>query len=317
MKVREHIDTAADTLFSYEIVPPPRGRTVKDIVDIVKKLAPYKPPWIDVTAHSASAYYQERPDGSIERKVYKKRPGTIGICGIIQNRFKIDAVTHLLCHGFTKAETEDALIELNYLGVENVFAIRGDGLNYNKRIAPGRKVNTRASDLVAQIEGIRQGRFLEELSGARPMDFCVGVAGYPEKHFEAPNLATDIQFLKNKIDLGADYIVTQMFYDNESFYKFVKDCKKAGITVPIIPGLKVLRSKSQLNTIPKNFHINFPEKLTEKIAAEPERMEEIGLEWACEQVQGLLDFKVPSIHFYVMNDADTVINVIKEFRQAP
>ena len=314
MKVVEHIDRASDPLFSYEIVPPPRGRTVKDVVNIVKRLSPYTPPWIDVTAHSAGAYYTERPDGSIERRVYKKRPGTIGICGIIQNRFKIDAVTHLLCHGFTKEETEDALIELNYLGVENVFALRGDGLNYDKKIAHGRSVNRYASDLVAQLADIRAGRFLEELSGSHSMDFCVGVAGYPEKHFEAPNLAVDIQLLKKKVDAGAHYIVTQMFYDNGGFYNFVQECRAQGITVPIIPGLKVVKSQSQLRTIPKNFHINFPSELTEQIMEDPKHTEEIGFRWTCKQIEGLLNFQVPSVHFYVMNDVDMIIRIVEKFR---
>ena len=316
MKVIEHIESAKGKkpLFSYEIVPPPRGRSVKDIVSIVKLLAPLNPPWIDVTAHSAGAYYSERPDGSIERKVYKKRPGTIGICGIIQNRFKIDAVTHLLCHGFTKEETEDALIELNYLGVENVLALRGDGLNYDKKIAHGRSINKYASDLVAQLARMRRGEFIESLSGSGPIDFCVGVAGYPEKHFEAPNLAVDIGLLKKKVEAEAQYIVTQMFYDNEYFYRFVRECKKVGITVPIIPGLKILKSESQLRTIPKNFHINFPDELVGKLTESPQRTSEIGFQWACDQVRGLLDFGVPSVHFYIMNDVETVIRVVKKFQ---
>ena len=316
MKVVEHLERAKgkDPLFSYEIVPPPRGRSVADIVSIVDRLRPHRPPWIDVTAHSAGAYYSERPDGSIERKVYKKRPGTIGICGIIQNRFKIDAVTHLLCQGFTKEETEDALIELNYLGIENVLALRGDGPNFDKKITYGRSVNKHASDLVTQLSNIRQGKFLEELSGARAIDFCVGVAGHPEKHFEAPNLSADIAFLKEKVLAGAHYVVTQMFYDNECYIHFVKKCREAGITVPIIPGLKVLKSESQLRTIPKNFHINFPDELVGEVMASPHRATEIGLSWAKKQVQGLLDFGVPCVHFYIMNDVDTIIRVVDQFQ---
>lgn len=314
MRVVEHIERARGPLFSYEIVPPPRGRTVGDVVAVVERLAPLDPPWIDVTAHSAGAYYRELPDGAVERKVYKKRPGTIGICGIIQNRFGIDAVSHLLCHGFTKEETEDALIELNYLGVENVLAIRGDGLNYDKKVAHGRSVNRRASDLVGQLADIRGGRFLEELSGARPMDFCVGVAGYPEKHFEAPNLGTDVAFLKRKVEAGAHYVVTQMFYDNERFYAFAGECRRAGIDVPVIPGIKILTRESQLTTIPKNFHINLPEELTRRVAEDPGRAPEVGLEWACAQVRGLLDFGAPSVHFYVMNDVESVVRVVERFR---
>ncbi len=314
MKVIEHLDRAKNPLFSYEIVPPPRGRTVQDVVDVVKKLEPLNPSWIDVTAHSAGAYYREQPDGTIERKVYKKRPGTIGICGIIQNRFKIDTVVHLLCHGFTKEETEDALIELGYLGVENVLALRGDGLNYDKKIGLGRSINKYASELVEQVVAMREGKYFEDLSEAQPLDFCIGVAGYPEKHFEAPNLAVDIQNLKKKVDAGADYIVTQMFYNNDHYFKFVEECRKAGITIPIIPGLKIVKSVAQLRTLPRNFYINFPDELVNEMMAAPEHAKEIGLNHAMKQAEGLLSYGVPGVHFYIMNDADSVINVVKKFR---
>ncbi|MCY4524370.1 MAG: methylenetetrahydrofolate reductase, partial [Halobacteriovoraceae bacterium] len=258
MKVVEHIDKALDILFSYEIVPPPRGRTIREVIEIVKVLEPYNPPWIDVTAHPAGAFYNEKSDGSVERRIYKKRPGTIGICGIIQNRFKIDTVTHLLCNGFTKEETEDALIELQYLGIHNILALRGDGLNYNKKTSPNRRVNRYAIDLIEQIENIKKGIFIDELSGAEPLDFCTGVAGYPEKHFESPNIKFDLHWLKKKIDAGAQYIVTQMFFDNDHYFKFVELCRQEGINTPIIPGIKVLSSIKQLQSVPRNFYINFP-----------------------------------------------------------
>lgn len=313
MKVIEHLDRAKNPLCSYEIVPPPRGRSIQDITDVVKDLLPFNPPWIDVTSHTAGAYYNEKPDGTVERRVYKKRPGTIGICGVIQNRFKIDTVVHLLCHGFTKEETEDAMIELNYLGVENVLALRGDGVNYNKKIDKSRRVNEHASDLVAQIKDMREGKFLEEISGASPMDFCVGVAGYPEKHFEAPNLNMDIEFLKQKVDAGADYITTQMFFNNQHYFDFVKKCREADINVPIIPGLKILKSAKQLQTIPKHFYIDFPDELVGMINENPKHAKEIGKQWAIKQSQELLEFGVPSLHFYIMNDSDTVVDVVKKF----
>ncbi len=314
MKVTEHIEKAKNPLFSYEIVPPPRGRTVKDVVDIVKELVPYSPPWIDVTSHSSGAFYHEKPDGTIERRIYKKRPGTIGICGIIQNRFKIDTVAHILCNGFTQEETEDALIELNYLGVENVLALRGDGVNYNKKISNGRRINNYASNLVTQVDNLNKGQYVnEEVTGADALNFCIGVAGYPEKHFEAPNLKQDIRFLKQKVELGAEYIATQMFFETSHYINFVKHCRSVGIECPIIPGLKILKSVRQLQMLPKNFYINFPEELVEEVMANPEHVKEIGFNWACRQVEELLNFGVPTVHFYIMNDVSTVTKVVKRF----
>lgn len=312
MKVIEHLDRATNPLFSFEIVPPPRGRSVKDIIDIVKDVQQFNPPWIDVTAHSAGAYYSERPDGTIERRIIKKRPGTIGICGIIQNRFKIDTVTHLLCQGFTQEETEDALIELSYLGIENVLALKGDGLNYSKSVDKSRKINRYAIDLVNQISDLKTGKYLDTENSA-PLDFCVGVAGYPEKHFEAPNLALDIQHLKNKVDAGAEYITTQMFYNNDHYFNFVDQCRAAGINVPIIPGLKVLKKKGQLKTIPKNFYIDFPDELVEEVTNNPDHVEEIGIKWAQKQTEGLLAGGAPCVHYYIMNDTSSVIEVVKKF----
>ncbi len=314
MKVVEHLEKGQGPFFSYEIVPPPRGRTVKEIIEIVKVLVPFSPSWIDVTAHPAGAFYSERSDGSIERRIYKKRPGTIGICGIIQNRFKIDAVTHLLCNGFTREETEDALIELQYLGIHNILALRGDGLNYSKKVTPDRRVNRYAIDLIEQVENLKKGYFLDELSGAEPLDFCVGVAGYPEKHFEAPNLKSDLYWLKKKIDAGAEYIVTQMFFDNQYYWKFVNLCREEGIQVPIIPGIKVLKSAKQLQSIPRLFHVNFPDVLVDEIVSNPEHSQEIGLRWAIQQTRELLEGGAPCVHFYVMNDAVQVADVVRKFR---
>ncbi len=314
MKVIDHINNRNGPLFSFEIVPPPRGRTVQDIFDIINALVPFKPSWIDVTAHSASAYYNERADGTVQRRIYKKRPGTIGICGIIQNRFNIDTVGHLLCNGFTKEETEDALIELNFLGVHNILSIRGDGLNYKKNIAKDRSVNLYASDLVSQMSNIKRGLYLDELSLARPLDFCVGVAGYPEKHFESPSLKQDIFYLKKKVELGAEYIMTQMFFDNQKYFDFVTICRSEGITVPIIPGIKILKTKNQLQSIPSNFYIDLPDELVEEAMGNPDHIPAIGIRWAQKQVEELLKADVPDVHFYIMNDTELVVDVIKKFR---
>ncbi|EPZ49918.1 putative methylenetetrahydrofolate reductase (NAD(P)H) [Bacteriovorax sp. BAL6_X] len=311
MKVIEHIDKATNPLFSFEIVPPPRGKNISAVTDIVKQLLPFNPAWIDVTAHSAGAYYNEKNDGSVERKIYKKRPGTVGICGVIQNRFKIDTVTHLLTQGFTKEETEDALIELNYLGIHNVLALRGDALNYNKKYDLSRQRNFYAKDLVEQIDNVKKGIYLDEISNSLPLDFSVGVAGYPEKHFEAPNLATDIKYLKEKVDAGADYIVTQMFFDNSKYFEFVDKCREAGITCPIVPGIKVIKSMGQLSNVPRHFYVDFPDEFVNEATENPEHIKEIGIKWARKQTEELLNANVPSVHFYVMNDSANVTEVLK------
>jgi methylenetetrahydrofolate reductase (NADPH) len=311
MHVTEHLDKARDTLFSFEIIPPPRGKTVKDIIDIVEQIAPVNPPFIDVTSHMAEATYDEQPDGSIKRRVKKKRPGTISICGIIQNRYGIDTVPHLLCAGFTREETEDAIIELNYLGIHNVLAIRGDESNYHKVLAQGRTRNVYARDLVKQLVDLRSAKFLDDIANSEAIDFCVGVGGYPEKHIEAPNLKTDIRYLKEKVDAGADYVVTQMFFDNDYYRSFVAACREAGITVPIIPGIKLIDSVRQLSSLPKHFHVNLPDDLVDEIHETPGQVKEIGARWARRQVEELVDEGVPCVHFYVMSDARPAVKIIQ------
>lgn len=315
MKVIEHIAKARNPLISYEIVPPPRGRNVKDIIDVVEALAPFEPPWIDVTSHSSTTYFQEKGDGSIEKRTLRKRPGTLGICGIIQNRFRIDTVAHMLCLGFSREETEDALIELSFLGIENVLALRGDTPNFQKPVRTDRTVNSFAADLVGQIKSLNQGHFLHDLDRADALNFCVGVAAYPEKHFEAPSLKLDILNLKKKVDAGADYIVTQMFFDNQKYFDYVSQCRDAGITVPIIPGLKVLKSSSQLKSIPKNFYIDLPDALVDDLHENPNHAAEIGKKWALQQVEGLLNAGAPGVHFYVLNDAPSVVEIVRKIKK--
>ena len=312
MHVTEHLDRAKRTLFSFEIIPPARGKSVGDIIHMVEQIAPVQPPFIDVTSHTAEATYDERPDGTIKRRVRKKRPGTLSICGIIQNRWGIDTVPHLLCTGFTKEETEDAVIELNYLGIHNVLAIRGDEPNYIKAYDKSRSRNIYARELVTQLADLRQGRYLDDLTGSEPVNFCVGVGGYPEKHVEAPNFKTDIRQLKAKIEAGAHYVVTQMFFDNADYFRYVELCREAGIDVPIIPGIKLIDGVRQLNSLPKHFHVSIPDQLVDEITENPEYVGEIGKRWARRQVEGLVEGGAPCIHFYVMNDAAPAVAIVRD-----
>jgi methylenetetrahydrofolate reductase (NADPH) len=267
-----------------------------------------------VTSHSSSAYYREKNDGSIERKTYRKRPGTLGICGIIQNRYQIDTVAHVLCLGFTREETEDALIELNFLGIHNVLALRGDTPNFQKLVPKERTINQQASDLVEQIRDLKSGKFIEELDASQPLNFCVGVAGYPEKHFEAASLKLDIQNLKKKVDAGAQYITTQMFFDNKKYFDFVQQARDMQIHVPIVPGIKVIRSLAQLRSLPKTFHIDLPDALVEEITSNPNHVVEIGERWAEKQARELLEADVPSLHFYVLNDAPSIAKIVRKLQ---
>lgn len=315
MHVIEHLSRAKAPLFSYEIVPPPRGTSVQSIIETVESLQPLNPPWIDVTSHSSTSYLRERNDGALERKTFRKRPGTLGICGIIQNRFKIDTVAHVLCLGFSREETEDALIELNFLGIHNVLALRGDAPNFQKEVRKDRTANNYAQDLVTQIGELKRGKFIEDLEGTSPLNFCTGVAGYPEKHFESPSLKTDIMFLKKKVEAGAEYIVSQMFYDNQKFYDFVAQCRDAGIKVPIIPGLKMIRSAVHLRTLPKTFHIDIPDQLVGEIMESPDHAAEIGKAWTQRQAQDLLEKGFPSLHFYILNDAKMVVDIVRKLQK--
>lgn len=307
MKVIEHLAKAKDPLISFELIPPKRGGDIKSLLAVLDDIVKYNPPFIDITSHSAEVIYEETPKG-IQKKIKRKRPGTLGICALIQNKYNIEAVPHILTKGFTREETEDFLIELSYLGIENVLAIRGDDSGYEKPIPEGKSANHHAVDLVKQIIAMNNGKYLEEnLLDAKPSNFCVGVSGYPEKHFEAPSLKTDIRYAKEKIDSGADYIVTQMFFDNKVYFNYVESCRKEGINVPIIPGLKILTNKSHLINIPKNFYINLPDALVEEVMeAKTEHVTDIGVEWAAKQVEELLNKGVPSVHFYVMQNSKPI-----------
>jgi methylenetetrahydrofolate reductase (NADPH) len=311
MKVIDHLARADRPLISFEIIPPLRGGNVQSLLALIDDLMHYQPPFIDITSHAAEALIEETPQG-IQRRVKRKRPGTLGICALIQNKFEVDAVPHVLCQGFTREETEDFLIELKYLGIDNVLAVRGDETGYQKPVAPGRSVNRYAEDLVRQVVAMNHGRYLEEgLLDAEPTAFCVGVGGYPEKHFEAPNLETDVRHTKAKVDAGADYIVTQMFFDNARFFAYVDRCRAAGITVPIIPGLKILTAKSQLHSIPRNFFVDIPAELSDEVlAAEGDEVAQVGVRWAERQSVELLERGVPALHFYVMQNSKAVMQLL-------
>ncbi|MEM9553883.1 MAG: methylenetetrahydrofolate reductase [Acidobacteriota bacterium] len=305
MKVTEHLERASGPLISFEIIPPLRGGDVRGLLKLIEELARHRPPFIDITSHAAEVVYEETPDG-IQQKVKRKRPGTLGVCALIQNKYQIDAVPHVLCSGFTRQETEDFLIELRYLGIDNVLAVRGDS-GYKKKLDRGRTRNEDSCQLVAQIAAMNRGQYLEDLLDADPSDFCVGAGGYPEKHYEAPNLEADVRWVKKKVDSGADYIVTQMFFNNEHFFHFVDLCRAEGIEVPIIPGLKVITRKRHLRSIPRTFHCEIPAALADEVErAQGDEVLQIGVEWSRRQAQELIDRGVPSVHFYVMQSARAI-----------
>jgi len=311
MKVIEHLNNATRPLISFELIPPMRGGDIKSLLGVIEDIIKYNPPFIDITSHAAEVIYEETPKG-IQKKIKRKRPGTLGICALIQNKYNVDAVPHILTNGFTREETEDFLIELNYLGIENILAIRGDNNGYKKPIPEGRSINNHTVDLVKQIIAMNKGRYLEEgLLDPKPTNFCVGVGGYPEKHFEAPNLKTDIKYAKEKVEAGADYIVTQMFFNNKVYFDYVNLCRQEGINVPIIPGLKILTNKAHLVNIPKNFYINLPDEFVEEVySSKPEHVMDVGVEWAAKQVEDLFKNKVPSVHFYIMQNSLPVIKLM-------
>jgi len=314
MRVTEHLEKANETLISFEIIPPKRGGDIKQLLGVLEDLVKFNPPFIDITSHAAEVLYEETPGGGYEMKIKRKRPGTLGICALIQNKYSIDAVPHVICNGFTKEETEDFLIELRYLGIDNVLAVRGDDSGYKKPVKFGRSTNDYAVDLVKQISNMNDGIYVEDtLLDADKTNFCVGVGGYPEKHFEAPNMDLDIKYAKQKVEAGAEYIVTQMFFDNNYYYEYVERCKAAGIDVPIIPGLKMITTRKQLTSLPKIFNIDLPSELVNEIVeAKPEHILDIGVNWTAKQVEDLINNSSPAIHFYIMHNAKPINMLMKK-----
>jgi len=314
VKVVEHLERAqGEPLVSFEIIPPLRGGTVRTLLDLIDDLMAFRPPFIDITSHAAEVIYEETPSEGIRRRVKRKRPGTLGVCALIQNKYQVDAVPHVLCQGFTREETEDFLIELRYLGIDNVLAVRGDESGYQKPLLHGKTANDFAIDLVRQIADMNRGRYLQaDLLDAEPSDFCVGVGGYPEKHFEAPNLETDVRRTKEKLAAGADYVVTQMFFDNRVYFDYVDKCRAAGIAAPVIPGLKILANRKQLASIPRTFYVDIPAALSDEVAKVPDdKVLDVGVEWALAQARELVDRGAPALHFYVMQSSTGVTKLLE------
>ncbi len=311
-KVRDHISKAIKakkTEFSFEILPPLKGQNINTIFDNIDPLMDFKPPFIDVTYHREEYIYKEREDGLLEKKVVRKRPGTVGICAAIQNRYSVDAVPHVLCGGFSKEDTENFLIDMDFLGIENVMALRGDAVKSETYFKPNKNGNTYAQDLVEQIMDLNKGVYLDEdLLNSSSTDFCVGVAGYPEKHLEAPSMESDIHFLKKKLEAGACYVVTQMFFDNQKYFDFVDKCRAAGITKPIIPGLKPLATKKQLNLLPQRFSVDVPDALVMEVvkAKDAAAIRQVGIEWCIQQSKELKAAGVPVLHYYSMGKSDNI-----------
>jgi methylenetetrahydrofolate reductase (NADPH) len=314
MKVIDHISKAKSTLFSIEILPPLKGQNINSLFETMDELMDFSPAFVDVTYHREEYVFKDAGNGLLEKRVVRKRPGTVGICAAISNRYKVDTVPHIICGGFSKQDTEDALIDLNFVGLENVLVLRGDPIKSEGRFKPEPDGHAFAVDLVNQVVDMNSGKYIDaDLKDVQKTNFCIGVAGYPEKHFEAPNMNSDLRFLKAKVDAGAEYIVTQMFYDNQAFFKFVEDCKAAGIHVPIIPGLKPLASRSQLSVIPHHFHINMPDELVQMVekAKSEEEVRNIGVEWCIQQSKELMQAGVPVLHYYTMGKAKSTKAIAK------
>ncbi len=315
MKITDHLSGTDKTLFSIEILPPLKGRSIESVYKMIDPLMEFNPPFIDVTYHREEYVYKKREGGYLEKISIRKRPGTVGICAAIMNRYKTDAVPHIICGGFTREETENALIELNYLGINNVLLLRGDPIKTEPHFAPEQGGNNYAIDLVKQVVSMNHGKFLDEdLKDSEPSDFCIGVAGYPEKHFEAPNIAMDVKYLKQKIDAGAQYVVTQMFFDNAKFFSFVDKCREAGINVPIIPGLKPITTLKQINLLPKTFHIDLPIDLMKDLenCTSDTEVKELGIEWCISQSKELMKKGVPCLHYYTMGNAEIVKRIAEK-----
>lgn len=314
VKVTEHLERRKGTLFSFEILPPLKGKGIEAIFEGIDPLMEFEPPFINVTYHREEHAYKKYPNDMLKRISIRKRPGTVGICAAIINKYKVDAVPHLICGGFSAEETENALIDLHFLGINNVLALRGDPIKSETTFVPDEGGHKFAEDLIRQIVGLNKGRYLhEESENKERTDFCIGAAGYPEKHYESMNMKTDLAFLKQKIDAGAEYITSQMFYDNEKFFAFTKKCRDMGITVPIIPGLKPITSLKHIAFLPKTFHIDLPDALSDALVKckTDAEVRAVGTEWCIAQSKELMKAGVPCIHYYTMGRSQAVRDIAK------
>ena len=318
MKVTEILQRAAagkQTRFAFELLPPLKGENISTIFDTIDSLMPFDPAYVNVTYHREDVKYVEREGGLLERRIVRKRPGTVGISAAIATRYGLEVVPHLICGGHSKYDLEDLLIEMEFLGIRNVLALRGDCLRGESTFVPHREGYANAVELIRQIRDMNAGRYADaEIENCMPTDFCVGVAGYPEKHAQAPNKATDIAHLKAKIDAGAEYVVTQMFFDNARYFDFVDDCRAAGISVPVIPGLKPFSTKRQLSLLPQTFHVDLPDALVREVekCESNDEVRRVGIEWAVTQARELKAAGVPVVHFYTMGKSDNVEKIAKE-----
>ncbi|MEN6619438.1 MAG: methylenetetrahydrofolate reductase [NAD(P)H] [Rikenellaceae bacterium] len=314
MSVIDKIKKAKGPLFTFELLPPLKGHSIEKIYAAIDRLVEFDPAYINFTSHRNEISYRERPDGLIEKRLTRIRPGTIALAAAVKYKYNITVVPHVLCGGFTKEETENALIEMNFLGIDDVLALRGDPVRGTRSFIPEKEGHSHASDLVTQIVSMNKGKYLEEsLENAAHTSFCIGVAGYPEKHFEAPNLQTDLEHLKQKIDAGANYIVTQMFFDNQKFFRFRDECKKVGINVPVIAGIKPISAVNDINLLPQTFHVDFPGDLVSAVqkCKNDQEAREVGVEWTTMQSKELLQAGVPGIHYYTLGRSDNIARIVK------
>lgn len=309
MRVTEYFEKAAgQTLISFEILPPLKGGSMQDIFKVLDPLMEFRPPFIDVTYHREEYVYVRHASGYYEKTAIRKRPGTVGICAAIMHRYGVDAVPHFICGGFTREDTENALIDLHFLNISNVLALRGDGQQFEAKFVPEPGGHEYAVDLVRQIVDMNNGRYLDlNIEKGQKTDFCIGIAGYPEKHFEAANMEIDIEHTKAKVDAGAHFIVTQMFFDNKHYFDYVNKCREVGINVPIVPGLKPITKLHQLSSIPRHFFVDLPTDLVQAVskASTPEARKQAGIEWCVAQSKELKAAGVPCLHYYTMGDSDT------------